>query len=273
METSEMPAFTEYQNRIAVLTGGASGIGRELLLQLVRRGAHVAVCDIDRDGLEAAVRRARKSNPDVRVTAHLHDVSDEKSVVRLVKEVAKDHGTDAIHLLFNNAGVVGGASFVVGSREEWERTFDVSWFGTYYCTRAFLPMLIAADQSVVVNTSSVNGIWACLGDRSPHTAYSSAKFAIRGFTESLLVDLRTHAPHVSAVLVMPGHVRTGMSAPPKSWRRALNSLFADYQPLSSKQAAEAILGAISAGDWRVVIGQDAEAIDERVRADPWSAYE
>ena len=268
-----MPAFAEFQNRIAVLTGGASGIGLELMLQLVRRGAHVAACDVDGERLEAAVRRARKSNPDVRVTAHLHDVSDEKSVVRFVKEVAKEHGTDAIHLLFNNAGVVGGGSFVVGPRDEWERTFAVSWFGTYYCTRAFLPMLIAADQGVIVNTSSVNGIWASLGVGSPHTAYSSAKFAIRGFTESLLVDLRTHAPHVSAVLVMPGHVRTGMPAPPRSWRRALNSLFADYQPVSSKQAAEAILGAVSAGDWRVIIGQDAEAIDARVRADPWSAYE
>jgi NAD(P)-dependent dehydrogenase (short-subunit alcohol dehydrogenase family) len=268
-----MPAFTEFQNRIAVLTGGASGIGLELMLQLVRRGAHVAACDVDAKRLEAAVRRARKSNPDVRVTGHLHDVSDEKSVVRFVKEVAKEHGTHAIHLLFNNAGVAGGGSFVAGPRDEWERTFAVSWFGTYYCTRAFLPMLIAADQGVIVNTSSVNGLWASLGVGSPHTAYSSAKFAIRGFTESLLVDLRTHAPHVSAVLVMPGHVRTGMPAPPRSWRRALNSLFADYQPASSKQAAQAILGAVSAGDWRVVIGQDAQAIDARVRADPWSAYE
>jgi hypothetical protein len=94
-----------------------------------------------------------------------------------------------------------------------------------------------------------------------------------GFTESLLVDLRTHAPHVSAVLVMPGHVRTGMPAPPRSWRRALNSLFADYQPVSSKQAAEAILSAISNGDWRVIIGQDAEAIDGRVRAEPWTVYD
>lgn len=158
-----MTAFTTFENRIAVLTGGGSGIGRELMLQLVRRGAHVAACDVNRESLEAAVRRARKSNPDVRVTAHLHDVSDQKSVVRFVKAVAKEHGTDAIHLLFNNAGVVGGGSFVVGPRDEWERTFAVSWFGTYYCTRAFLPMLIAADQGVIVNTSSVNGVWASLG--------------------------------------------------------------------------------------------------------------
>lgn len=268
-----MAAFARFENRIAVVTGAASGIGRELVLQLVRRGTHVAACDIDRDSLDVAVRRARTSNPDVRVTAHVHDVSDEKHIVRFTKEVVREHGSDAIHLLFNNAGVVGGGSFVVGQRDEWERTFAVSWFGTYYCTRAFLPMLIAADQGVIVNTSSVNGLWASLGVRSPHTAYSSAKFAVRGFTESLLVDLRTHAPHVSAVLVMPGHVRSGMPAPPRSWRRAFNSLFANYQPVSSKQAAEAILSAVSVGKWRVVIGQDAEAVDERVRAEPWTVYD
>lgn len=268
-----MPAFTEFQNRIAVVTGGASGIGLDLMLELVAKGVHVAVCDVDRVRLRRAVQRARKSNPDVRVTAHVHDVADKKSVDRFVKEVTKEHETDVIHMLFNNAGVVGGGSFVAGSRDEWERTFAVSWFGTYHCTRSFLPMLIAADQGVVVNMSSVNGIWASLGTGSPHTAYSSAKFAIRGFTESLLVDFRKHAPHVSAMLVLPGHVRTGMPAPPRSWRRALNSLFANYQPMTSKQVAEAVLSAVSAGDWRVVIGQDAKAIDARVRADPWSAYD
>lgn len=267
-----MTAFKTFQNRIAVVTGGASGIGLDLMVELVRRGVHVAACDIDQEGLEAAVRRARRANPCVHVTAHTHDVSDGKAVVRLMKEVAKEHGTDAIHLLFNNAGVVGGGSFVTGSRDEWERTFSVSWFGTYYCTRAFLPMLIAADQGVVINISSVNAIWASLGPGTPHTAYSSAKFAIRGFTESLIVDFDKHAPHVSAVLVLPGHVRTGMPAPPRSWRRALDSLFADYQPVSSKKAAETILSAVSNGQWRVVIGQDAEAIDARVRADPWTAY-
>lgn len=268
-----MATFAKFENRIAVLTGGASGIGRELLLQLVQRGTHVAVCDIDSRKLEAAARRARASNPEVRVTTHVHDVSDEKAVHRLVQEVTIEHECEAVHLLFNNAGVVGGSSFVVGQRDEWERAFAVSWFGTYYCTRAFLPMLIAADQGVVINTSSVNGMWASLGQRSPHTAYSSAKFAVRGFTESLLVDFRTHAPHLSAVLVMPGHVRTGMPSPPRSWRRALNSLFADYQPVSSEQAAAAILNAVSNGDWRLVIGQDAEAVDVRVRADPWTVYD
>ncbi|TDC84199.1 SDR family oxidoreductase [Micromonospora sp. KC606] len=268
-----MAPFVNFENRLAVLTGGASGIGRELLLQLVRQGTHVAVCDVDQGKLEAAVRRARAANPHVRVTAHVHDVADEAAVGRFLDEVVQAHECDAVHLLFNNAGVVGGGSFVAGRRDEWERTFAVSWFGVYHCTRAFLPMLLAADQGVVVNTSSVNGLWASLGPGSAQTAYSSAKFAVRGFTESLLVDFRSHAPHLSAVLVIPGHVRTGMPSPPRSWRRALGSLFVDYQPVPSATAAAMILDAVRNGDWRVVIGQDAAAVDERVRSDPWTAYD
>lgn len=268
-----MVGFEHLEDRVAVLTGGASGIGRELLLGLVRRGTHVAVCDVDADGLDAAVRRARALAPDLRVTAHVHDVTDEDAVGRLRDEVAEQHGTQAVHLLLNNAGVVGGTSFVTGARDDWDRTFAVSWSGTYHCTRAFLPMLLAADQGVVVNTSSVSGLWASLGPRSPHTAYASAKFAVRGFTEALRVDFQANAPHLSAVLVLPGHVRTGMPSPPRTWRRALGSLFADYRPVTAAAAAETILEAVRRGDWRVVIGDDAAAVDERVRADPWTAYD
>lgn len=263
----------DLENRIAVVTGGASGIGRELVLQLVAQGTHVAVCDIDRKRLDVTARRARAVNPDVRVSTHVVDVTDEAAVGGLVDVVSRAHACDAIHLLFNNAGVVGGGSFVVGPQEEWERTFAVSWFGVYHCTRAFLPMLLAADRGAVVNTASVNALWASLGPGAAHTAYSSAKFAVRGFTEALLVDFRAHAPHLSAVLVMPGHVRTGMPSPPRSWRRALGSLFADYQPVPSATAAAAILEAVREGRWRVVIGDDARAVDERVRADPWTAYD
>lgn len=268
-----MTAFPGFQDRIAVVTGGASGIGRELLFQLVRRGANVAVCDIEGDELEAAARRARAIAPTVRVTTHLHDVADEPAVARFAADVARAHESEAIHLLFNNAAVVGGGSFVAGDREEWERTFAVSWSGTYHCTRAFLPMLVAADRGAVVNVCSVNALWASLGTGVPHTAYSAAKFAVRGFTESLIVDLKVHAPHVSAVLVLPGHVRTGMPAPPRSWRRALGASFADYEPVTSAEAAAAILEAVRDGAWRVLIGRDAEAVDERVRADPWSVYD
>lgn len=267
-----MPPFVRFEDRVAVVTGGASGIGRELVRQLAGLGTHVAVCDVDRARLASSVRRARAEHPGVRITAHLHDVADEQAVGRLRAEVAEEHGP-ALHLLLNNAGVVGGGSFVAGTREEWERTFAVSWSGVYLCTRTFLPMLLAADAGAVVNTASVNALWAGLGGSTPHTAYSSAKFAVRGFTESLLVDFRVHAPHLSAVLVLPGHVRTGMPSPPRSWRRAFGSLFGGYEPVSSASAAERIIAAVRAGEWRVVIGEDASAVDERVRSDPWTAYD
>lgn len=268
-----MSSFDTFRDRLAVVTGAASGIGRDLIFELVRRGVHVAACDLNGTGLRTAVRRAQSINPDIRVTAHVHDVADRAAVSAFRRQVSVAHETDAIHLLFNNAGAVGGMSFVTSPPEEWERTFAVSWSGTYHCTREFLPMLLAADQGAVVNTASVNALWASLGPRTPHSAYSSAKFAVRGFTESLIVDFQRNAPHLSAVLVLAGHVRTGMPAPPRAWRRAFGSLFADYEPVSSVSAAEMILDAVGRGDWRVVIGDDAEAVDERVRSDPWTAYE
>ncbi len=256
-----------------MITGAASGIGLELMFALVRRGVHVAACDLDDDRLQSAVRRAQRLAPAVQVTAHVCDVSDRAAVSEFQREVAQEHRTDHIHLLFNNAGAVGGMSFVTSPPEEWERTFAVSWSGTYNCTRQFLPMLLAADQGVVVNTASVNALWASLGSRTPHSAYSSAKFAVRGFTESLVVDFQRNAPHLSAVLVLAGHVRTRMPAPPRTWKRAFGGLFADYEPVSPESAATAILGAVERGSWRVIIGDDAAAVDERVRADPWNAYD
>lgn len=268
-----MTPFESFRDRRAVVTGAASGIGRELILKLVDRGVHVAACDLDETKLESTVREAQDRNPGGHVTAHALDVADRSAISRFRQEVSEAHDTDAVHLLFNNAGVVGGMSFVNSPPDEWERTFAVSWRGTYNCTREFLPMLLAADQGAVVNTASVNALWASLGSRTPLSAYSSAKFAVRGFTESLLVDFRKNAPHLSAVLVLPGHVETGLPAPPRSWRVAFGSLFADYQPVSSSAAAEKIINAVEQGKWRIVIGEDATAVDERVRSDPWTAYD
>src|SRR5205809_2884075 len=95
---------------------------------------------------------------------------------------------------------------LASSREEWEKTFNVCWGGVYHSTRAFLPMLQRADEGHIVNTSSINGFWASIGPRIPHTAYSAAKFAVKGFTEALVTDLRLNAPHIKASVVMPGGV-------------------------------------------------------------------
>ena len=110
--------------------------------------------------------------------------------------------------MFSNAGIGGGESFIGSPREVWERTFAVDWWGVYYCARAFVPLLIASGDGVLVNTSSVNGFWASLGPGMPNTAYSAAKFAVKGFSEALIEDLRANAPQVRVAVVMPGHVGT-----------------------------------------------------------------
>ena len=114
-------------------------------------------------------------------------MSNEAQVKRFRDEVAESHGTDKIHLLFNNAGIGGGGSMFAHSREEWEKTFNVCWGGVYNCTRAFLLMMQKAEEGHIVNTSSVNGFWASVGPRIPHTAYSAAKFAVKGFRAWRLV--------------------------------------------------------------------------------------
>src|SRR6202030_661558 len=186
----------EFSGRIAVVTGGGSGMGRELVRLLVAEGCHVAMCDVSRHGMAETRRQCEATGmpQGLRVTSHLADVSNEADVMRFRDEAANQHATDRIHLLFNNAGIGGGGSMIVNSRDEWERTFNICWGGVYLATRAFLPLLQAADEAHIVNTSSMNGFWASVGPGAPHTAYSAAKFAVKGFTEALMTGLRLNAP-------------------------------------------------------------------------------
>jgi NAD(P)-dependent dehydrogenase (short-subunit alcohol dehydrogenase family) len=188
-------------------------MGRELVRQLAAQGCSIAACDLNPDTVAETVAMARTAAvPEVRVTSHACDVADEGQVLRFRDEVLEDHDTDHVDLVFSNAGIGGGSSFVRGDRDEWERTFAIDWWGVYYCARAFLPLLVASADGVLVNTSSVNGLWASLGPGVPQTAYSTAKFAVRGFSEALIEDLRVHAPHVRVAVVMPGHVGTDIVA-------------------------------------------------------------
>jgi NAD(P)-dependent dehydrogenase (short-subunit alcohol dehydrogenase family) len=206
-------AVDSFAGKLAVVTGGGSGMGRELVGQLAAQGCSVATCDLTADAVAAAAAKARAGAPaGVRVTGHICDVSDEAQVLRFRDELLDTHASDHVDLVFSNAGIGGGGSFITDSREEWERTFAIDWWGVYYCARAFLPLLIASGDGVLVNTSSVNGLWASLGPGMPNTAYCTAKFAVRGFSEALIEDLRSHAPEVRVAVVLPGHVGTDIIA-------------------------------------------------------------
>ena len=160
-----MDSFT---GKLAMVTGGGSGMGRELVRQLAAQGCSVATCDLNADTVaETAAMAQAGAPPGVRVTGHACDVSDEAQVLRFRDELLEQHASDHVDLVFSNAGIGGGESFVSSPRETWERTFAIDWWGVYYCARVFLPLLIASGDGVLVNTSSVNGFWAALGPGMP----------------------------------------------------------------------------------------------------------
>jgi len=254
-----------FTGKLAVVTGGGSGIGRELVRQLAAHGCSVAACDLNPDSVAVTAATAwAAAPPSVRVTSHVCDVSDEAQVLRFRDELLEQHASDHVDLVFANAGVFGGASFVKDSRQEWERTFAINWWGLYFCARAFLPLLIASGDGVLVNTSSVNGFWATLGPSTPNHAYCTAKFAIKGFTEGLIEDLRTNAPQVRVAVVMPGHVGTdivtnslraqGMPEPEDMTEAQLSELIPDDAKAKLVQAG-VLRADASADDLRKLIQQ------------------
>ena len=302
-----------FNNKIAVVTGGGTGMGRELVRQLAKEGCHVAMCDVIEENMLETYEIVSRESPGITLTKHVCDVSNEEQVIRFKDEVLSEQKTETINLLFNNAGIGGGGSFIDSSREEWERCFAVCWYGVYYCSRAFMPSMVASSEGHLINTSSINGFWASLGG-TPHTSYSAAKFAVKGFSEALLDDFRMNAPHLGVSVVMPGHIGTSIAintgkilnansngtsversdeemqkvkenmiklgAPVHNQsldqirdiiKERANS-FKEDAPTTAAEAATVILDGVKENKWRILIGEDAKALDKWVRESPEDAY-
>ncbi len=295
-----------------MVTGGGTGMGRELVRQLTAAGCSVAMCDVSADNMaETTALALPGARHGATTSSFVADVADEAQLVAFREHVKATHATDRLHLLFNNAGIGGAGSFVSDDREAWDKVYAVCWGGVYLGTRTFLPMLLAADEGHVVNTSSVNGFWASLGPNAAHTAYSAAKFAVKGFTEALQTDFRLNAPHLRASVVMPGHIGTSIvfnsgqyfGRNPKELtaehvaeiraRFAAQGVdlsaasdedirtgavmqaesFRDAAPTTAAEAATIILDGVRRNEWRILVGQDAVVVDAMVRADPTRAYD
>jgi NAD(P)-dependent dehydrogenase (short-subunit alcohol dehydrogenase family) len=305
-------AVKDFRGKIAVVTGAGTGMGRELARKLVAAGCHVSTCDIIEANLAETLKLCKAEAPQgVLATSHPCDVADEQQVLAFRSHVQSEHQTSHINLLFNNAGIGGGGSFVESTREEWERTFNICWNGVYYFTRAFLPMLLECSEGHVINTSSVNGFRASLGGNIPHTAYSAAKFAVKGFSEALINDFRFNAPHLKVSVVMPGYVGSeiaintgrilGYKEPADLSDEEIDAIRARWskigigQPalnneeiraaiqqqresfrsggLTPAQAADIILQGVKDEQWRILVGKDAEALDRAVRKAPLQTYD
>ena len=293
---------------VAVVTGGGTGMGRELVRQLTAQGCDVATCDVISENLIETIAICTADGNSGKILSHIADVSDETQVLGFRDAVAawRPH----VNALFNNAGIGGGGSIVENTRDQWDKTFGVCWFGVYYNTRAFMDLLLAAPFGHIVNTSSVNGFWASLGPNTPHSAYSAAKFAVKGFTEALITDFRMNAPTLRASVVMPGHIGTDIAINSskllgndpatmtadqlkaargrmaragidtatvsdddlRAFMAAGAQAFRDNAPMSAAEASAFILASVQRGDWRILVGDDAVILDEMVRENPTDAY-
>lgn len=260
----------DFQGRVAAITGAASGMGRALAVALARRGAHLALSDVNAAGLEESVALARAANPAVTVTAAAVDTSVREAVYAWADDVARAHGK--VNLIFNNAGVALSAPLGSVKASDFEWIMGINFWGVVWGTQAFLPHLEASGEGHVVNTSSLFGLMA-----TPFNGpYNASKFAVRGYTEALRMELELGGSPVSATCVHPGGVRTNIARAARIddalgaatgvevelARSRFDSLL---DRTSAASAAEQILRAVQANRRRVLVGSDARLLDAVVR--------
>lgn len=245
--------------RVAVVTGAGNGIGRGIALALARRGCHLALVDISREGLEATASDIRS----VKVTRHQLDVTDRDGTAALPGAVLAGHGR--VDLLVNNAGVAIGGTFEQVDGDDFDWLMEVNFHAVVRLTRLFLPLLKQSDSARIVNVSSMFGLVAPPGQ----TAYCAAKFAVRGFSESLRQELVQAGSPVGVTVVHPGGVDTSIAraarpprhAPPEEAARILaeRERFQKFLRMPPLQAGEIIVTGIEKERARILVGRDAKA--------------
>ncbi|WP_327010327.1 SDR family NAD(P)-dependent oxidoreductase [Dactylosporangium sp. NBC_01737] len=268
--------MSSVRGKVAVVTGAGSGIGRQLAVELARRGARLAVSDVDPAGLAGTVSQVLGLgvSGDAVHAAPL-DVSDRPAVEAYAATVAAHFGV--VHQVYNNAGVAGGGRSVLDNDwADYERTLAVNLFGVIHGTKAFLPHLIASGDGHVVNVSSLNGIMA----QPSLSDYCAAKFGVRGFSEALRGELLVAGHPVRVSIVHPGGVRTNIAtaALDQARRQGLAVTARDEArtrlynekllKMPADRAARIIVGGVEAGRPRILVGGDAKAVDLLVRLLP-----
>ena len=261
----------ELRDRVAVVTGAGSGIGRALAVELAAAGCALALSDVNETGLDET--RALVAARGVRVTTERVDVADRAAVHGHAEQVLAAHG--AVHVVVNNAGVALASRIADMSYADFEWLMGINFWGVVHGTKAFLPHLKRADEGHIVNLSSVFGLIGVPGQG----AYNAAKFAVRGFSECLREELELEGSTVSVTCVHPGGIRTSIvrnarfpEQPGAPGRDAMAAEFDRIARTTPERAARAIVRGIRSKARRVLIGPDAYAIDWLQRALP-TAYQ
>ena len=269
-----------FREKVAVITGAGSGMGRYLAILLARDGADVCVCDINGETLNETMAMLRKYN--VSVSSHLLDVSDKDSIEALPQKVIDEHGK--VDLVFNNAGVGSGSYFQDMNRDNWDWVMGINFEGVVNSTRAFIPHMINNSEAAIVNTSSIFGMVTIPGQ----SVYHATKFAVRGFTESLALEMKQTNPNLQIHCVHPGHIGTNIATsarisdedfdktqarmsifnrnPPKT-KQEMGELFKEGGMHPSK-AAKIILDGVKKNNSRIFVGLDAKLLDLSQRLFP-----
>jgi NAD(P)-dependent dehydrogenase (short-subunit alcohol dehydrogenase family) len=260
-----------FSGKVAAITGAASGMGRELALELARRGCHLAISDVNEAGLAQTVELAQAVG-DVTITSQKLDVADRAAMHAWADRVVADHGK--VNLIFNNAGVALGATVEGVSYEDFEWIVGINFWGVVYGTKAFLPHLKASGEGHIINVSSVFGL---IGVPTQGT-YNATKFAVRGFTEALRQELDITRSPVSATSVHPGGIKTNIAKAARFDKSAADitgqekgESTAQFEKLFITTAAKAaliILKAVENNKRRVLVGPDAYVIDAMQRLLP-----
>lgn len=271
-----------FKDKVAVITGAGSGMGRYLAVLLAKDGADVSVCDVNEETLNETVEMLRKYN--VSVSSHLLDVSDKDAIEALPGKVIEQHGK--VDMVFNNAGVTTGTHFKDMDENNWDWVMGINFDGVINSTRAFIPHMVDSPEAAIVNTSSIFGMVAVPGQ----TVYHATKFAVRGFTESLAMEMKETNPNLQIHCVHPGHIGTNIAADARfdeenfnqEETQASNSIFTRNAPKSQKEmgdmfreggmhpskAAEIILNGVKKNKTRIFIGLDAKLLDLSQRIFP-----
>jgi NAD(P)-dependent dehydrogenase (short-subunit alcohol dehydrogenase family) len=262
----------DLEGSVATVTGAASGIGRALATHLAGRGCQVALCDVDAAGLEAT--RAACQALGATASARVLDVAQAEPVFAWAQEVVSRHG--APRFVFNNAGAALIATVENLALEEFQWLMGVNFWGVVHGTQAFLPHLVAAGRGHIVNLSSVFGLIANPGQ----AAYAASKFAVRGFTETLSLELRVAKSPVRAHVVHPGGVATaiarnarlGRNQAPERSRQEMLAAFDRLARTTPDAAARTIVAGVLRGKPRILVGMDARVISALQRLLP-GAYQ